>query len=93
MKEQPQKIHPLGENVLVKPEKEMAKTKSGLVLPETATPDRPQEGKVIAVGDSDKIKVKKGQTIIFAKYAGSEIKIGEEEYLIIKNEEILAVIG
>ena len=85
-------IRPLGENVLVSAKKEAVKTKSGLVLPETATQERPQEGKVVAIGDSPKIKVKKGQTIIFAKYSGSEIKIGEEEYLIIKNEDILAII-
>ncbi|MFA6047707.1 MAG: co-chaperone GroES [Parcubacteria group bacterium] len=92
MKEQTPKIKPLGENVLVSAKKEPAKTKSGLVLPENASTERPQEGKVIAIGDSSKIKVKKGQTVIFTKYSGSEIKIGEEEYLIIKNEDILAVV-
>lgn len=91
MKEQNPKIKPLGENVLISAKKEPTKTKSGLVLPENASQERPQEGKVIAVGDSEKIKVKKGQTVIFAKYSGSEIKVGEEEYLIIKNEDILAV--
>lgn len=92
MKEQTKNVKPLGENVLVSVEKEPVKTKSGLVLPETASAERPQMGKVLAVGDSDKIKIKKGQKIIFAKYSGSEIKIEEEEYLIIKNEDILAVI-
>jgi len=91
MKDTTKKIRPLGENILVSAEYEPAKTKSGLVLPETASKERPQEGKVIAIGDSDKIKVKKGQTVIFAKYSGSEIKLGEEEYLIIKYEDILAV--
>lgn len=85
-------IKPLGENILVIPEKESTKTKSGLVLPETASKESPQEGKVIAVGDSPKIKVKKGQKIIFAKYSGTEIKIGKEEYLVIKNDDILAII-
>jgi chaperonin GroES len=85
------KIKPLGENILVKPVKEDIKTKSGLVLPDTAKEDRPQEGKVIAVGDSKKIKVKKGQKVIFAKYSGTEIKLGNEDYLIIKNEDILAI--
>lgn len=87
------KIKPLGENVLVEIVKEQAKTKSGLVLPETAVSDRPQQGRVIAVGESEKIKVKKGQKIIFAKYSGSELKIEEEDYLVIKAEDILAVIN
>jgi chaperonin GroES len=85
-------IRPLGENVLVKILKENAKTKSGIVLPETISQDKPQEGKVIAIGNDKKIKVKKGQKIIFAKYSGTELKINEEEYLILKNEDILAVV-
>jgi chaperonin GroES len=90
-KEETQEIKPLGENVLIKTVKEQTKTKSGLVLPETTTQDRPQQGKVIAIGDSEKIKVKKGETVIFAKYSGSEIKLNGEEYLIMKNEDLLAV--
>jgi chaperonin GroES len=85
-------IKPLGENVLVQPLKADVKTKSGIVLPDTASEDRPQEGKVIAVGDDKKIKVKKGQKVIFAKYSGTEIKMDNEEYLIMKNEDILAVV-
>ncbi|MFZ2881604.1 MAG: co-chaperone GroES, partial [Candidatus Moraniibacteriota bacterium] len=75
-------IKPLGENVLVKISKADQKTKSGIVLPDTASVDRPQEGKVVAVGDSEKIKVKKNQVIIFAKYSGSEIKIDGGDFLI-----------
>lgn len=85
-------IQPLGENVLVKLVKAEKKTKTGLYLPDSASEDRPQEGKVMAVGESDKIKVKKDQKIIFAKYSGTEIKMDDEEYLIIKNEDILAVV-
>jgi len=85
-------IKPLGENVLVKVAKKETKTKSGIVLPDTVNEDSPQEGKVAAVGDSKNIKVKRNQRVIFAKYSGSEIKIADEEYLIIKNEDILAVI-
>ena len=85
-------IRPLGENVLVKAVKKDMKTKSGILLPETASEDRPQEGKIVAVGDSKDIKVKKNQTVIFAKYSGTEIKLQGEEYLIIKNEDILAVV-
>ncbi len=86
-------IKPLGENVLIKTIEEDTKTKSGLVLPDSAKEDRPQEGKVIAIGEDKKIKVKKGQKVIFAKYSGTEIKRDKEKYLIIKNEDILAVIG
>lgn len=92
MKPEAQKIKPLGENVLVKAIKEQVKNKAGLVLPDSATPERPQQGKVIAVGDSEKIKVKKNQTIIFNRYAGAEIKMQEEDYLLMKNDDILAVI-
>ena len=85
-------IKPLGENVLIKTIEEDTKTKSGLVLPDSAKEDRPQEGKVVAIGEDKKIKVKKGQKIIFAKYSGTEIKQGKEKFLILKNEDILAVV-
>ena len=85
-------IKPLGENVLVKIIKEDIKTKSGIVLPDTATQEKPQEGKVIAAGSDKKVKVKKGQKVIFAKYSGTELKIAGEEYLILKSEDILAVV-
>lgn len=85
-------IKPLGENVLVKIIKEDLKTKSGIVLPENVAQEKPQEGKVVAVGDDKKIKVKKGKKVIFAKYSGTEIKINEEEHLILKSEDILAVL-
>jgi chaperonin GroES len=89
---QKESIKPLGENVLVKLVKANQKTKSGIFLPENVNADRPQEGKVLAVGDSEKIQVKKGQSVIFAKYSGTEIKIAGEECLILKAEDILAVV-
>ncbi len=85
------KVKPLGENVLIKPEKQHKKTKTGLYLPETASEERPQEGKVMAVGDSKDIKVKKNQIVIFRQFSGTEVKINNEDYLIVKNEDILAV--
>ncbi|NTU66639.1 MAG: co-chaperone GroES [Candidatus Moranbacteria bacterium] len=85
-------IKPIGQNVLVMPLKAEKKTSSGIVLPETASAERSQEGKVIAIGDSEKIKVKKGQTIIFAKYSGSEIKADKDECILIKAEDILAIV-
>jgi chaperonin GroES len=84
-------IHPLGENVLVEPAKTDTKTASGIVLPDT-NGEKPQEGTVIAIGDDKKIKVKKGQKVIYSKYSGNEIKIGEKEYLLVKNEDILAIV-
>lgn len=85
-------IKPLGVNVLVEVFKADQKTKSGIVLPDTTNADRPQEGRVIAIGESEKIKVKKNQTILFAKYSGTEIKIDGDEFLILKSEDILAVV-
>jgi chaperonin GroES len=87
------KIKPIGDNVLVKVKKQEKTTKSGIVLPDTADDEKPQMGEVVAVGtDEKKIKVKSGDKIIFAKYSGSEVKIADEEYLILKGEDILAVV-
>ncbi len=84
----------MGENVLVKVVEVEKTTQSGIVLPDTASEEKPQEGEVVAVGDSKKIneKVKKSAKVIFAKYSGTEIQIEKEDYLILKNEDILAVI-
>jgi chaperonin GroES len=87
------KIKPLGENILIKPALQDKKTKAGLYLPETASEEQPQEGKVMEVGDHKDIKVKKGMKVIFRKYSGTDIKIEDEDYIIVKNEDILAVIG
>jgi len=91
MKDKPT-IQPLGENVLVEPMKSDVKTASGIVLPDTSE-EKSQEGIVIAIGDDKKIKVKKGQKIIFSKYSGSEIKLENREYLIVKNEDVLAIVN
>jgi len=87
------KVKPLGDNVLIQPEKADKKTDSGIFLPESASKERPEQGKVVEVGGSKEIKVKKNQKVIFRPYSGTEIKIGEEEFLIVKNEDVLAVIG
>ncbi len=86
------KVMPLGQNVLVKPEKADKKTNTGIYLPDTSSEEKPQQGRVIAVGDSEKIKVKKNQKVIYARYSGTEIKIDNEDCLIVKNEDILAVV-
>jgi chaperonin GroES len=93
------KIRPLQDRVLVKRIAEEEKTKGGIIIPDTAK-EKPQEGKVIAVGkgkanDEGKIiplQVKAGDKILFGKYSGSEIKIDGEEHLIMREEDILGVI-
>lgn len=92
-------IQPLGDRVLVKPLEAEQKTKGGIVLPDTAK-EKPQEGEVIAVGTGRTLEdgktvplqVKKGDKILFGKYAGTEVKLDGEEHLIMKEEDILAII-
>lgn len=88
------KITPLGKNVLVKATEEEKTTESGIVLPETASEERPQKGEVVEVGDSEEInkKIKKGSTVIFAKFSGTEVELDDEDYLILKSKDILAVV-
>ena len=95
------KIRPLQDRVIVKRiEEEAEKTKGGIIIPDTAK-EKPQEGKVIAVGagkmtDDGKrlaLDVKAGDKILFGKYSGSEVKIDDEEYLIMKEDDVLAIIN
>ncbi len=93
------KIRPLADRILVKRIKEEEKTKGGLIIPDTAK-EKPQEGKVVAVGkgkttDEGKViplDVKAGDRILFGKYSGSEVKIEGEEHLILREDDILGVI-
>ena len=93
------KIRPLHDRILVKREEEKEVKKGGIIIPDTAK-EKPQEGKVIAVGNgkvSDEGKkipldVKAGDKILFGKYSGSEVKIDDEEYLIMREEDVLAII-
>ncbi len=88
-------IQPIGRNVLVKVAKNEKTTESGIVIPDTASEEKSQEGLIVAVGDSGKIneKIKKGVSIIYKKYSGSEIEIGGEEHVILDaKEDILAII-
>ncbi len=92
-------LKPLGDRVIVQPKEKEETTKSGIVLPGTAT-EKPQEGTVLSVGtgrvlDNGKrveMEVKKGDTVLFAKYAGSEVKLDGEEYLVIRESDLLAII-
>jgi len=93
-------IKPLSDHILIEPIKEEEKTKAGIFLPETATKEKSEEGKVIAVGPGKKteegkivpVSVKPGDRVLFQKYGPSEIKVDGKEYLIAKEEDILAII-
>ncbi len=93
------KIRPLQDRVLVKRVAEEEKTKGGIIIPDSAK-EKPIEGKVIAagpgkVGDDGKLRelgVKKGDLILFGKYAGTEVKLDGEEHLILREDDILGVI-
>ena len=84
-------IIPLGDRVLVKAKALEEKTASGLFIPQTAQ-EKTQIAKVVAIGDDDTIKVKVGDEIIHDKYAGTAIKDGNDEYLILNNADILATV-
>lgn len=86
-------IRPLGENVLIEPHKTEKKTATGIYLPEQSSDERKQQGKVMAVGPSEKITVKKGQKVIFKRYGSSEeIEMNGTSYLLIESKDILAVV-
>ncbi len=92
-------ITPLGDRILVRPLEAEEKTKGGIILPDTAK-EKPQEGRVVAVGkgkvlDDGKVQtleVKPGDKILYGKYSGTEIKLEDEEHLIIREEDVLAII-
>jgi chaperonin GroES len=94
------KIRPVGDRVVVKPAAKEEVTKSGIVIPDTAK-EKPQEGTVIAVGsgrlldngDRAVMDVREGDRVLFAKYGGTEFKLDGEEYLVLKENDILAIIG
>jgi chaperonin GroES len=93
------KIRPLGDRILVRRIKEEEKTKGGIIIPDTAK-EKPQEGKVVAVGKGKyseegkliPIEVKAGDKILFGKYSGSEVKIEGEEHLILREDDILGIL-
>ncbi|MDR1639783.1 MAG: co-chaperone GroES [Clostridiales bacterium] len=92
------RLKPLGDRVVIKQLEAEEKTKSGIVLPSNAK-EKPQEAEVLAVGPGGtvdgkevKIEVKPGDRIIYSKYAGTEVKLDKEEYIIIKHSDILAVV-
>jgi chaperonin GroES len=86
-------IKPLGDRVVIKVLEREEKTASGIVLPDTAK-EKPQEGEVIAVGSGKLVAldVKVGDRVIYSKYAGTEVKINNEEYLIMRENDILGIV-
>lgn len=92
-------IKPLSDHVLIEVTKEEEKTKFGILLPDTIEKEKPEQGKVVAVGCGKNVsgklvpmEVKVGNIVIFTKYGPSEIKVDGKEYLIAKEEDILAII-
>lgn len=95
------KIKPLGDRVLVEPlTSDAEKTKSGIIIPDTVSKEKSEEGKVVAVGEGRRgedgklipVAVKKGQRVLFSKYGPDEIKVDGKEYYIISEANILAII-
>src|SRR4051794_8454324 len=94
------KLRPLGDRVVIQPTPREEMTKSGIVLPDTAK-EKPQEGSVLAVGPGrilddgkrESVDVKVGDKVLYAKYAGTEFKIDENELLIVSQKDILAVVA
>ncbi len=92
------KLKPLGDRVVIKQLEAEEKTKSGIVLPGTAK-EKPQEAEVVAVGPGGvvdgkeiKMEVKPGDRVIYSKYAGTEVKLDKEEYIIVRQNDILAIV-
>lgn len=93
------KIKPLNDRILVKRLEEESKTKGGIIIPDSAK-EKPAQGEVIAVGDGKinddgkrmALQVKTGARVLFAKYAGTEVKINDEEHLVMREDDILGII-
>ncbi|NOZ30255.1 MAG: co-chaperone GroES [Chloroflexi bacterium] len=93
------KLRPLGDRLVVEPIEQEERTASGIILPETAK-EKPQQGKVLAVGpgrrdnDGNRIPmdVKEGDQVLYAKYAGTEVKIGDQKVLILRESDVLAIV-
>ena len=88
------KIKPLADRVLIEPMAAETKTASGIIIPDNAK-EKPQKGKVVAVGNGtkdEKMTVNKGDTVLYGKYAGTELKLEGQDYLIMRESDILAIV-
>ncbi len=93
------KVQPLGDRVVLRAMEESEEMRGGLYIPDTAK-EKPQQGEVVAVGPGRvekgqrvPMELKKGQTVLYGKYSGTEVTIDDEEYLIVKESDVLAVLG
>jgi chaperonin GroES len=94
------KIRPLGDHVLVTRSSEETKSAGGIIIPDTAQ-EKPQEGKVVAVGNGKRLEdgsvqpvdVKQGDRVLFGKYAGTEVSVDGEDHLLLREDDILGVLG
>ena len=89
------KMKPINDRVVVEPAKAEAKTTGGIIIPDTAK-EKPQKGKIVAVGpgkDGTKLTVKKGDKVLYGKYSGQEINYEGKDYLIMREDDILVVLG
>ena len=87
-------IKPLADRVLIEPQEAQTKTAGGIYIPDTAK-EKPQQGKVIAVGPGKKdepMEVKAGDVVLYGKYAGTEVTVEDKKYLIVKQQDILAIL-
>lgn len=95
------KIQPVNDYILIEPEKAAEKTASGLFIPDTASKDKPQKAKVVAVGPGKvgkdgarvALSVTAGDTVLYSKYGPTEVKIGQEEFLFIQESDVIATIA
>jgi chaperonin GroES len=93
-------LKPLSDHIIVKPNEEDSTTKSGIVLPDTADKEKPERGEVVAVGPGKMqeggqrtpMSVKVGDMVIFKKYSPDEVKVGEDEYLVLEESDVMAII-
>lgn len=94
------KFKPLGDRVLIEREEELSKTASGIIIPDTAK-EKPVRGKVIAVGDGARDKdgnfiamtVKVGDTVVFGKWGGSDVKVDDKEYVVLRENDIIGIVS
>lgn len=91
----------MNDYILIEPEKELEKTASGIFIPDTADKEKPQKAKVVAVGPGkigkdgkrEELSVKAGDTVLYSKYGPTEVKLGEDEYFFIQDNDVIAVLG
>jgi len=94
------KLRPLGNKIILESVPTEEKTKSGIIIPDTVDKEKPEQGKVLAVGPGkflengqrSKMDIKEGDTVLFSKYSPTEIKIDGKEYLVVSDEDVMAVV-